>query len=181
MKYKLVLFASVISFSLGIRAQISTNSYYNGYWGQWKSHTTRYTYFPPYYKYSLNGGYSGFIIYSRGDHPSEYIFKFDIYGYWVPDKKEKKEHIKNNEWYEYSGFVEYYVTEKYPTIEAVLKTYQFPYFNSGSGSEGNPCARRKTSAKIQIAPYKNHPKVYNIWFDGVGVAIDMEDSFFPEK
>lgn len=175
-----MLFVIIVTMALSVRAQISTCSWHDGYWGQWKSHTTRYTYIPPSYEYEIYGNYSGFIIYNKGDHPSKYIFKFEIYGYWEPDKKEKKEHLKKNEWYEYSGSVYYYVTENYPTINDILKSFEFPRFNSDSGSTGNPCVRRRASATIKIAPYKKHPQCYNIYFDNVAVGIDMENSTFNQ-
>lgn len=169
-----------IEISITANAQISTCAYYNGYWGQWKSHTTRYSSFPPSFEYGMRGNYFGFIIYKRGNHPSEYFFKFQIDSYIEPDKKTKKEMLKNNKWYVFSGTVEYYVTESYSTIESILKEYGFPYFSS-KGKSGEPCAKRVAKAKIQIAPYKDHPRVYNIWFDGVGVGIDMEDTTFNLK
>ena len=88
--------------------------------------------------------------------------------------------MKNELWYEYSGFVEYYVTEQYPTITAILRAFEFPKFNCNSGSDGNPCVKRTARATIKIAPYKKRPKCYNIYFDNIGVAIDMEDSFFNQ-
>ena len=181
MKVKLILFAFLLNLALVGKAQISTCANYDGYWGQWKSHTTRFMYSSPSYKYGLLGNYSGFTIYNRYDHPSNFVFKFLIYGYSEPTKKEKKEHYKNNEWYEYSGAVEYYVTERYPTIKEVLKAWDFPIYNSSSATSDNPCVKRKVyDAKIMIAPYKKRPRVYNLWFDDVGIAIDMEDSFFPK-
>ena len=161
-----------------MKAQIKTNSWHDGYWGEWKSHTTRYYRLPPSYKYNLYGNASGFIIYEKGAHPSEYIFKFQASNYVTPDKKTKKSHYKNNIWYEYSGIVEYYVTEKYPTIEAVLKAYEFPYFNCNSGSNGNPCVKRTSQATIKIAPYKKHPECYNIYFDNVAVGISFDGVYF---
>ena len=96
------------------------------------------------------------------------------------DKSTIKNHLKNNLWYEYSGTVEYYVTEDYPTIESVLRTFDFPYFNCNSGYNGNPCVKRTAKATIKIAPYKKRPKVYNIYFDNVAVGIYMEDSYFNQ-
>jgi len=159
-----------------MEAQIQTNSWHDGYWGQWKSHSSRIDY--RYNEYSLYGGYSGFIIYKKNAHPSEYIFSFQINSYVVPDKKTIKYHQKNNIWYEYSGTVEYYVTERYPTIEAVLREFEFPYFNRNSGSPGNPCVKRTTNATIKIEPYKKHPVCYNIYFDNIGVAITPEGVHF---
>ena len=180
MKKSIVLII-FISYVFVTKAQISTCCYLNGYWGEWKSHTTRYGFgIPNTNEYNLYGGYSGFIIYKKGTHPSEYIFKFQAYAYSTPDKKTIKEHRKNNVWYEYPGIVEYYVTEDFPTIDGILKVWQFPQFNCNSGSIGNPCVKRVAAAKIKIAPYKKRPQVYNIWFDDVGVAIDMEDSYFNQ-
>ena len=159
-----------------MNAQIQTSSWHDGYWGQWRSHSSSIDY--RYNKYSLYGGYSGFIIYEKNVHPSEYIFKFQINSYIAPDKKDIKYHMKNNIWYEYSGTVEYYVTERYPTIEAVLREYEFPYFNCNSGSAGNPCVKRATNATIKIMPYKKHPECYNIYFDNVAVAITLEGVHF---
>lgn len=178
---KILILIIFTSFALLAKAQISTCSWHDGYWGQWRSHTTRYGYgIPNTNEYSLYGNYSGFIIYKKGTHPSEYIFKFQADSYSTPDKKAIKYHMKNNVWYEYSGTVEYYVTENYPTITAILKTFEFPYFNCNSGSDGNPCVKRTARATIKIAPYKKRPKCYNIYFDNIGVGIDMEDSFFNQ-
>ncbi len=96
----------------------------------------------------------------------------------TPDKKTIKLHYKNNMWYEYSGTVEYYVTEKYPTILDILKAFDFPYFNYDSGSDGNPCVKRTARATIKIAPYKDHPKCYNIYFDNIGVGIDLDEGLY---
>ena len=180
-KKRLFLLVAFVVLTNVLKAQISTVAYYDGYWGKWKSHTKRYGYGYNINEYGIYGSYSGFIIYQKSDHPSKFIFKFDIYGYWEPDKKEKKEHLKNDEWYEYSAFVEYYVTEEYPTIKEVLRRYDFPHFNCDSGSSDNPCAKRMASAEVRIAPYKDHPKCYNIYFDDVAVGIDLEDSYFNNQ
>ena len=86
--------------------------------------------------------------------------------------------MKDNTWYEYTGTVEYYVTEEYPTIESILRAFEFPKFNFKSGSEGNPCVKRTTNAKVKIAPYNKRPKCYNIWFDNIAVGIDLGTSYF---
>ena len=96
----------------------------------------------------------------------------------IPDKKTIKEHYKSNKWFEYSGTAEYYVTENYPTIAAILKAYDFPHFNSKSGYDGNPCVKRTAKAIIKIAPYKKHPECYNIYFDDVAVAISFDGVHF---
>ena len=163
------------------KAQISTCAYHDGYWGEWISHTFRYGYgIPDKEQFKLYGNYSGFIIYQATDHPSEYIFKFNADSYSTPDKKTIKYHLKNNLWYVYTGTVEYYVTESYPTITSILKAYDFTYFNCNSGSAGNPCAKRTARATIKIAPYKKRPKCYAIYFDNVGIGIDLENCYFKQ-
>ena len=86
--------------------------------------------------------------------------------------------LKQRKWYEYHGTVEYYVTEQYPTITSVLKTFEFPTFDCDSGTDGNPCVKRTANATIKIAPYKDHPRCYNIYFDDVVVAIDLGSAHF---
>lgn len=178
MKKKILAFLIFVITANAIKAQIATCSWHDGYWGQWKSHSSSLG--ARYNDFSLFGNYSGFIIYKKGAHPSEYIFKFQAYSYVTPDKQTIKSHLKNNLWYEYSGTVEYYVTENYPTIAAILKAFDFPYFNCNSGSPGNPCVKRTANAIIKIAPYKKRPQCYNIYFDDIGVGIDMENSYFDQ-
>ena len=93
-----------ISYVFVTKAQISTLSYLNGYWGEWKSHTTRYGFgIPTTNEYNLIWGLLGiYYLQQRYRHPSEYIFKFQVYSYVTPDKKTIKVHWKNNVWYEYS-------------------------------------------------------------------------------
>ena len=179
---KYLFFLFLLFFVLAANAQISTCSWHDGYWGEWKSHTIwRYSNgYPNWNEYKLYGNYSGFCIYKDNSHPSEFIFKFQANSYIAPDKSTIKNHLKNNLWYEYSGIVEYYVTEDYPTIESVLKAFDFPYFNCNSGYNGNPCVKRTAKATIKIAPYRKRPQVYNIYFDNVAVGIYMEDSYFNQ-
>jgi hypothetical protein len=169
--YDMKKFVLILLFVLGVAndslAQISINSYYDGYWGSWRNTSGC----------SIRGNYSGFIIYASKDHPSQYFFKFQITNYSTPDTNTLKYCRKNNEWLKYSGIVEYFVSESYPTIADVLKKNHFP---SKFDSSKEPVAKRTTNATIKIAPYKNHPKVYNIWFDGIGVGIDLNDMSFKQ-
>lgn len=100
----------------------------------------------------------------------DWCFKFEIDNYRRPDKKERKMHEKSNQWYEYSGWVEYYVTDDYPTIEKVLEKYKFPLIEPKGDSAR---AKRRARATIKIAPYKKEPTCFNIYFDAVGVAISF--------
>jgi len=174
-KRLLLLIASVF-LTITAKAQISTCAYYDGYWGKWKQRYVRW----PSGQITMNddefrGNYSGFIIYDKSDHPSQYFFKFQINNYVPPTKQQIKEHYKKNEWYEYSGTVEYFVVEDLPTIKDILKEIGFPLYHKDiHDGFGNYAVKRVANATIKIAPYKKHPETYNFWFDNVGLAISLD-------
>ncbi|SEA26845.1 hypothetical protein SAMN04487851_10484 [Prevotella sp. tc2-28] len=171
--------------SLSISAQIRVCAYYDGYWGEWEDGAVGGFLFGmpdtygnlPYFK--IYGNYSGFCIYYSDSHPSDYTFKFQANNYVTPDKKTKKAHLKNNIWYEYNGTVEYYVDDDRPTIRDILKNSGFVHFPALKPSIKN-ARKRSANATIKIAPYKDHPKIYNIWFEEVGVGIDLGTIYFRE-
>lgn len=144
---------------------------FDGYWSDWKdvSNATK-----------IKGDYSGFIIYNVNDGPWNYYFKFKIDYFWMPDKKKRREHRKENKWYEYTGVVEYYICDDYPNIYEIFKKYRGPRFISKALENGRPTKKITSRATIKIAPYKDHPKCYNIWFDNVGLGIDLNDLYFSE-
>ena len=174
----------------------SFNCYYDGYWGNWKSYNSSYV-----WGAKLRGGYDGFVIYENREHPSKYFFKFTITGYTKPSKKEIKAHYKTNTWWEYNGMVEYYVCDVYPTLGDCLKQLKRPLLESdtqGSIYQEKLSLAKATrisqtgrysmigykkirkSATIKIQPYKKHPKTYNIFVDGVGYGIDLDDLYWEE-
>ena len=158
------------------KAQIRTNVYFDGYWGKWENQwlSSLFSSTPVKMYYDLYGDESGFIVYDKGDHPSQYVFKFQIDNYVQPTKQQKKEKYNKHEWYEYSGTVEYFVIEDNPTIKDILKKFGFPLYNKDTqDNNGNFSVKRVADATIKIAPYKKHPEVYNIWFDDVAVGISL--------
>lgn len=171
--------------------------YYDGFWGDWDSYSGPYT-----WGVQFHGGYGGFVVFEKHKHPSEYFFVFKITGYSKPTKKEIKEHRKTNTWWVYNGQVEYYICDVYPTFGDCLKHLKRPLLESdtkGSQYEEKLLIVRANqinqtgrfnkiglkrvvkNATIRIAPYKEHPRVYNIFFEGIGYAIDLEDTYFMEK
>ena len=162
----------IISFALlaiATNAQISTSVYYDGYWGNWSDQ----------HSVKIFGGYSGFIVYHINNHPSLYCFDFQINDYVSPSKEQIKEHYKKNEWYVYSGTVKYFVVESEPTIKDILKKRGFPRYHKDTRDEnGNYAVKRVAKATIKIAPYKDHPRTYNIYFDNVGVGISLNNVSF---
>lgn len=167
--------------------------YYDGYWGKWDLDSGT----------KIHGNYGGFVIYSDFDnHPSKYFFKFTINNYVKPEKKEIKKHLKNNLWWEYQGTVEYYICDLYPTLTDFVKIkYRFlrdfdvndsEYEKKLSalkaskmlkGQSFTPISFKKVikQATIKIAPYKKVPRVYNIYTDDCGIALDLRGLYFAEK
>ena len=93
--------------------------YYDGYWGKWSSFSAE-----------MRGSYNGFVLYLPWEHPSNYFFSFDIDNRTPPTKKEVKEHGKKGLWWEYTGTVEYYVCDVYPTIRDCFKEFGRPLMKS---------------------------------------------------
>lgn len=162
---------------------------YDGYWGNWKDMNDC----------RIRGNYDGFIIYEDNKHPSNFFFSFQINGFVVPSKKDIKKHYKNKIWWEYSGYVEYYICDLYPTVVDVFKekgrllreddlSYSdydrklstLKASKMAKGQSFNPIGFKKVrkNATIKIAPYKKVPQVYNIYFDGGGYAIDLNNLIF---
>ena len=167
--------------------------YYDGYWGKWSYDSGSAVY----------GNYDGFVIFGRyNGHPSKYFFKFQINNYVKPIKKAIKYHYKNNIWWEYEGTVEYYISDVYPTMKDFVKENNRFLRNfdvDGSDYEQKLSALRASKmmkgqrftpigfkritkkAKIRIEPYKKVPRVYNIFTDDCGIALDLMGLIFSEK
>lgn len=181
---KILVLVTMMTVFLSASAQIKICAYYDGYWGEWEDAYIFSLYGGrntvdeslPYLK--IYGNYSGFSTYANTDHPSAYMFKFQISNYLAPDKKTKKHHLKSNEWYEYSGVVEYFVKDEHDTIKDILKRGSAFGRIPAIQSTWSGARKRTAKATIKIAPYKDHPRVYNIWFEGVAVGIDLNTVYF---
>ena len=161
-------------------AQVSTLktcAYVHGYWTNWTTRNVDYGYLGNsnqlrmMVRYNTNTGVLvGMEFRDKYANEWDWCFKFEIDNYHRTNKKERKAHMKSNQWYEYSGWVEYYVTDDYPTIEKVLETYKFPLIEPNGQTSR---AKRRARATIKIAPYKKEPECFNIYFDGVGVGVSF--------
>lgn len=185
---KLLLFL-VIAIPLFANAQITTFetcANVHGYWTSWQPRNQYYQYLGTssnemkymisYNRYSKV--FNGLEFRKASANEWDWCFKVEIYNYTRPDKKERKAHEKSKQWYEYSGWVEYYVTDEYPTIEKVLETYKFPLI-SPTGETAR--AKRRARATIKIAPYKKEPTCFNVYFDGVGVGFSFRSWPFDKS
>ena len=137
----------------------------NGYWGNWKNSYLGIGI----EKFYINGKSDNFIIHSSLLHPSNYIMKVVINNFVLDtDKKSKKERMKSNTWYEYSGTVEYYTELTFQNFGEFTEYWPYSYWNTSNGK------KHVVKAKIKIAPYEDYPQLYNIFFENYGVAISRK-------
>lgn len=165
-KRRMVLFLLLMLFSIDVIAQsiVYAHRYttsiaycYQGSWSNWSSAPgTLYLY----------NDFSGLTFKGSID-----FFSFRITNYAPPSKKEIKQHLKTNTWYEYRGIVEYYVNDTYPTANDIAKYCTL--VTPDPRRDVTPHIKRTCSATIKIAPYKKTPECYNIWFDNIGIGINM--------
>lgn len=164
-KLAILFFLTVLSIGASAQAPVVRfSSFYDGYWGEWHGGD----------RYKATGTYNDFVVYHEYNHPSKYYYKIKFN---VPNanngeipKKEKKRRLKNNEWYEYEGTIEFYLNENYSLVEHWIEGFgkignNVPYRNGGKYNilKTYPCT-------IKIAPYKDSPRTYNVYFDKFGIA-----------
>lgn len=172
---KIVLFA-IFSFNVfATKAQYYSKDiglcvHFDKYWSDWEYADAD--------DLKIEGNYFGFILYNKKDGPWNYMFKFTIDRHVNnvnPDKKTKKKHRKEDLWYTYTGFVEYYICDDYPSIYDVFSRHKAARFVPKVLESGRPTKKVVSRATIKIAPYKKNPQTYNIWFDNVGLAISLRN------
>lgn len=172
MKKLILIGFLLIGFSVNSFAQIKCCVYFDGFWSSWSNAPS---------ELEIHGDYDGFIIYRESEGPWDYRFKFTIHNFKVPDKKQRKKDIKTNKFYEFSGTVEYYTTDVFPSALAAFRKNKGPYLLPSKQNNGRPARKITSRATIKIAPFKDYPKTYNIWYDNVALGIDLGTCHFPIK
>lgn len=143
-----------------VLCEVTYSAYINGIWGAWSQKYTDYYY----------GRFSE--VYHIGDnrHPSEYSWKLTLHDFVRPDSKQMKEHYKKKEEWEYSGTLEYYVSDAYPTSLSQLKAFGYlavtPSLHDVSKGQ-TPCVKRRQEVTVKILPYKDYPHYYNVFYHDV--------------
>lgn len=153
-----ILCLMVISISCFAQGTFYYCTMRNNIWGEWE-HSEN-----PFDRYLINKISSDeWIIYRYNVHPSDYIIKLRIKNfYFDKDKKSRKSHLKNNQWYEYTGSVEIFT-------DAETFVQKFPYV---APTHDNPEIKSLTiPARIRVEPYKKKIQTINILFDGVGLGL----------
>lgn len=164
-KILLLLFLSNFFISVFSQTYFNFCKLINGYWGQWEC-SNPYQFIEG--GYLMQGTYDEFIIYEYGKHPSQYIMKVKLFAMRVEqDKKIKKKRIKSGEWYQYTGSIEYYTTGVLERFNDIIQ--QWPYVPNSSNGKPHTVA-----ATIKIQPYKKKPETYNIFFENMGLGIQIK-------
>lgn len=160
------LLCATLAVTVGSAQGIKTCYNVYGYWSSWfESNLSAY------------GNYHTISLYDPRFHPSIYVCKFEILNWKTPDKKEIKEHWKNKTWYEYIGTFEYYISDALPSAKAAFLK-QGMVAPPEYGVDKKPRVKKRVTATIKIAPYKKHPEVYNVFFDGLGVGFSLDGITF---
>lgn len=133
---------------------------YRGEWSSWRSMYEK--------SFRYNDG-SGFGLKNSG---GTVFFSFQISNYVAPTKAQRKAHLKSNQWYEYTGYVEYYVSDEYPTAQDIAKANELVIPNARY--DATPKVKRRAYATIKIAPYKKNPYCYNLFFDNIGIGFGVQ-------
>jgi len=168
---KRFFFTILISlFCCVVSAQIKRAAYFDGYWSDWKSNSQ--------VNWAIRGGYGGFIIYPEESGPWDPWFSFKIDNFYMPDAKTRKQNFKSGLWYEFTGTVEYYISDDYISAYQIFRSSRGASFVNPKQPGERPTKKITSRATIKIAPYKDHPKVYNIWYDNVGLGIDLNNIYF---
>lgn len=158
---KLALLFFMTLLSIGAYAQIpikGISSYIQGYWGEWKDCLPSML---------ANGNYANLVLYTHGNHPSDFCVHITIDNFPAKiDKKEKKRRIKKDESYQYNGTIEFYISETAPTIKDWVKSFGImtpnPQFKNAH--------KVSYPAIIIIKPYKDNPELYMVYFENLGIA-----------
>lgn len=168
MKKKFFIILALLFMTTNAFSQNSLSAYFDGYWSDWKNLGTAEI---------IHGNYDGFMIYLQEEGPWEYRFKFTVDNMTFPNKKQRKEDVKNGKWYVFSGTVEYYICDDYPTVLSIFRAAKGPLFAPAKLKNGRPTKKITSKATIKIKAFKDLPRTYNIFFDNVGLGVTLSGCF----
>jgi hypothetical protein len=170
----IIIFIIIGLSTMGAKAQKIAFSYKND-WSYWIHICGNLDYWwgdklRMYYRTDMSSGrVSGIALKSLGGLE---ILSFKVDQAIMPGKWEKKLHMKTGEYFEFHGTVDYYVNDEYPTAEAFAKENRLVI--PDPRHDKTPSVKRHAECTIKIAPYKNEPEEWCVFFDGIGIAISTE-------
>ena len=151
----LLAFFAVVVISTHAQGNFRYATMKNNIWGKWET-----SFHNSYVIDHIGDGDN--IIYYKINHPSDYIFRVVCPAmHYDNDKKSRKEHLKNDEWYEFHGVVEIFTDPE-------TFVSRFPYVASHDKPE---IKSNVLPAIIRIAPYKKRIETVNIFFGDVGLGL----------
>lgn len=171
MKKLIVIMWTILSF-LTVDAA-NWNFYYDGFWHDWEYIGNRFA-----------GSWNDLILYNSADGIENYTLRVTIDNPQVmPNKKQRKEMLKTKQWIDFTGTVEYFICDDYPTAYDIFKKYRSGLWHSliyhnwrDKNWNQRPTKRVKKNVRIQVAPFKNNNiRTYNIWWDNVGLGITLDN------
>lgn len=164
MKKTAIILIFILGCFINSHGQMQTAFRLNGIWGEWEKQ----------YSLAISGSIRQGLIYDIDSAPYYYDFKWVIENYHSPTNEEIKECKKKGDGYfKYNGYVEYFVTEEYPTIQSLIELGSIYIWPSEVKGYGYKPVKRKANAQIWVSAEKK-PHYFQFFFDGVGVAI-----YFP--
>ena len=164
-KVSLLLLFSIGFCSIGFcQVRIKITYCYKGEWSSWESFDTYI---------SRNNDGSMYELKTPGGRT---FFAFYMNNFLPPTRREIIARQESDTWYVYNGSVEYYVNDRYPTAETLAKACTLVQPNPRK--DVTPNVQRTCSATIKVQPYKKTPEVFNIWFDNIGIGVDISNIIF---
>lgn len=175
---RLILSLFVVLLSISANA-IGYNFYYDGNWHGWFNQPTAGT-----------GTWNDFKFFdaAEGYGISNYWLRVIVNNPILPDKKERKKMMKENQWLEFDGTIEYYICDDYPTAYDIWSKRDHGWVRGALRGDGllrhifhddkwneRPTKRIKKNVRIRIAPFKKNVRSFNIWWENVGLGITLEN------
>lgn len=161
---RLIVILGLVLMSVAVKA-ISWSYFYDGLWSEWS----------PRYFARASGNWHDFVIYNaNGGSIHNYLFRITIDNpETLPDKKQRKVMFKNKQWLEFTGTIEYYICDDYPTAYDIFKkNWQWIEYNY---SDTRPVIKVKKIVTIKISPTKGDKiGTYNLWWENVGFGFSFD-------
>lgn len=163
-KFYIFLFFSINCICANGQDWIKTAIWQNGIWYPWNegSNTVR------------SGYWDYFSVHSSSYDASHFYFRLKIDDFTIPPKKVRKEHIKTGKWYEYSGYIEYWIDDEHMDFLSVINSSVLKVVPIETVPwhkyDNTPSIIKRSPAKILIQPYNKTPVVYNVFFEGIGYS-----------
>ena len=193
--FSVLLLFALSDIALGQPSQ--TSAYVHGYWTDWRDQAIHSIGIQHYYcnllTWTDSGAFAGLEIRTESakQEPWNWCFKVYLDGDYFSEPQNMGKRATKKYWKdfweehgefdredlstlgEFPGWVEYYVSDEYPTIEKILEEEQFPFIDPTTETSGK-IVKRKAKAVIKLYLHVDSPPSYGyfkIFFDGCGLRM----------